>query len=407
METKEEHQQNENKVGAQTDSSQHFVNRDEVADGEIDLVALFKEILKRRRVIFLALSIALALGFVIALTSPEEYTTEIRLMPQTADTKGSASNILQQIGGLSGINFGSASGAINPMLYPDITSSSPFYLSLINKPLYFPTLDTLMTLEHYFIEIDKPTFLDRLKKYTIGLPKMIIRLPIQLFSSDRNQGLPNNTQAIVDTINSYLQIVEVDEFSYKPITINPYQLTATSKLRNRIETEIEPNGILTVSSTMPDPAVAAKTTEMAVNYLTDYVVDYRVEKAQKDLDFIAKQYEEKKMRYVGAQQYLATMRDRNANLVTERGRVELERAETEYNLAFNLYQSVSQQLEQAKVRVQEETPVFKILEPIQIPLSPTKPNRELIIILSALVGVAIGTTIVILQIIYSKIRPQL
>ncbi len=324
-------------------------------------------------------------------------------MPQAVDTKDNASSILKQLGGLSGVNFGSASGTINPMLYPDIASSSPFYLYLIDKPLYFSTIDTTLTLQEYFTEIDEPTFLDNLRKYTLGLPKIIIRIPIRLFTSDSVIDNKSYEDSTSDTSSEKAE----KSLPYAPKTISIQELAVTSELRGRIETEIEPSGTLKVSSTMPDPLVAAKVTELAVNYLTDYIVDYRVEKAQQDLDFITQQYEEKKDRYNRAQQQLATIRDRNANLVSERGRVELERAETEYNMAFDLYQSVVQQLEQAKVRVQEETPVFKILEPIQVPLRPSQPKSELIIILSAMAGIAIGVAIIIIQIIHSKVKSHI
>ncbi|MEM9672266.1 MAG: Wzz/FepE/Etk N-terminal domain-containing protein [Cyclobacteriaceae bacterium] len=404
METQEEYkQENRQSTPPTSKSAQYPIDYSESTEGQIDLIALFKEIYKRRRIVFISLAAMLLLGFIIALTSPEQYTTEIRLMPQAVDTKDNASSILKQLGGLSGVNFGSASGTINPMLYPDIASSSPFYLYLIDKPLYFSTIDTTLTLQEYFTEIDEPTFLDNLRKYTLGLPKIIIRIPIRLFTSDSVIDNKSYEDSTSDTSSEKAE----KSLPYAPKTISIQELAVTSELRGRIETEIEPSGTLKVSSTMPDPLVAAKVTELAVNYLTDYIVDYRVEKAQQDLDFITQQYEEKKDRYNRAQQQLATIRDRNANLVSERGRVELERAETEYNMAFDLYQSVVQQLEQAKVRVQEETPVFKILEPIQVPLRPSQPKSELIIILSAMAGIAIGVAIIIIQIIHSKVKSHI
>ncbi|MEM9830564.1 MAG: Wzz/FepE/Etk N-terminal domain-containing protein [Bacteroidota bacterium] len=389
------------------DPPQHTGSYNGSTEGDIDLVVLFKEAWKRRRTVLFSLLATSVLGFIIALLSPEEYTAKIRLMPQATNTGNNASSILQRLGGLSGISFGSASGTINPMLYPDITSSSPFYLFLLDKSLHFPTQDTTMTLQHYFSVLDQPTFLDILKKYTIGLPKILIRLPIQLFQPDKPTQLPPDTEATVTPNDTDLTELSTDSnlHPYLPVTISPQELAVIAKIRPRVETEIEPNGTLSVSATMPDPLVAANTTELAVDYLTNYITDYRVEKAQQDLDFINQQYEEKKERYIRAQQQVATMKDRNANLVTERGRTELERAQTEYDLSFGLYQSIAQQLEQAKVRVQEETPVFKILEPIQVPLGPSEPNRELIVILSAVAGVVIGIAIVIVQIIYSRIKP--
>lgn len=37
-------------------------------------------------------------------------------------------------------------------------------------------------------------------------------------------------------------------------------------------------------------------------------------------------------------------------------------------LAFNVYNSVAQQVEQAKLKVQKQTPVVSVLQPVQVPV---------------------------------------
>ena len=44
-------------------------------------------------------------------------------------------------------------------------------------------------------------------------------------------------------------------------------------------------GVITISVKMPDPVVAANVARFSMNYLTDYIINYRTEKQKRDLDF--------------------------------------------------------------------------------------------------------------------------
>nr|WKN40050.1 Wzz/FepE/Etk N-terminal domain-containing protein [Tunicatimonas sp. TK19036] len=419
METSEEYTETKPKANNGDSSyvkSQVTTKSSQAEEEEIDLLDLLRQIWGRRRTVWITAIIALVLGLFIALVSPEEYSSNIVLMPQSSSGSSSgSSSFLKQLGGFTGVSFGGTSGTLDKSLYPDITKSTSFYLAIMNEEMYFPTLDTTMSLYHYFTEIDTPPLTEHVKRYTIGLPRLLLQLPLGLLNIlDKPNKLASssvgNTPAaptITETDTAAQPPLNRADTLYRPIMLTNKQLAVMAKLKDRIETSIEDNGMVKVSAKMPDPYIAAETTELAINYLTQYITDYRVEKVQEDLMFIEKQYEEKQDRYNIAQQKLASIRDQNANIVTERARIELNRAETEYNLAFSLYQSVAQQLEQARIKVQEETPIFKVLEPIQIPLRKSEPNQELILILSLFAGFAIGIAVVIFQIIYSNVKSSI
>jgi uncharacterized protein involved in exopolysaccharide biosynthesis len=58
----------------------------------------------------------------------------------------------------------------------------------------------------------------------------------------------------------------------------------------------------------------------------------------------------------------------------------------EVDLAFNVYSNLTNQTTEAKIKLQKETPVFKVLEPAQIPLKRSSPKRTLITAGSLLLG---------------------
>lgn len=396
-----------------SDKEYSYVNTE---DNEVDLVDLGKELWERRKVILISGLVAFFIGILVALMTPEEYTAEIVMMPQTSSSAsdGINSGLLKQfgLGGIAG-GMGSVgnSGSISANLYPNITQSTPFCLQMMDQSFHFVTLDTTVSLSNYFVNLQGTSFIDHVKTYTLGLPKLLIKIPasiINIFKNDNVQLetlVQENTSILSLTVqDSSLSGLESTLYMYKPITITSQQQKVIKELQDRITTSVEPNGTVMVSVKMPDPQVAAGVTEAAAIFLTTYIKDYRVNKALEDLRFIEEQYKDKEARYNLTQQKLANIRDRNANIVTERAKIELERAQTDFDLASNLFQSVAQQLEQARIKVQEETPLFKVLEPVQVPLSKSEPNVELIIIMYLFGGFFIGFSIVISRILYLQLK---
>ena len=49
-------------------------------------------------------------------------------------------------------------------------------------------------------------------------------------------------------------------------------------------------------------------------------------------------------------------------------------------LTFNVYNTLAQKLEQDKLRVQEQTPVYTIIQPATVPLKAASPKKPLILI---------------------------
>ena len=70
----------------------------------------------------------------------------------------------------------------------------------------------------------------------------------------------------------------------------------------------------------------------------------------------------------------------NQNLSRRSFRTETERLQNEMNLAYNLYNQTAQQLQLAKAKVQELTPVYAVVQAATVPLEPSKPSKVLILI---------------------------
>ena len=162
-------------------------------DDEIDLVDLFRRMWARRRIVWITTLITFTIGLFVAIVSPEEYESSVILMPQSGATGSRVgSSLLRQFGGLAGLGLGDVGtdGTLSPTLYPEITQSTPFFLELMEEEVRFATLDTTVTFASYFGEIDRPGLLDHLTDYTLGLPRLIINLPVRMIDAFASEPVP-------------------------------------------------------------------------------------------------------------------------------------------------------------------------------------------------------------------------
>ena len=371
--------------------TENIKNPSQDSSNEIDLIELIRHLWDNRKLILKITGAFIALGLIVALTSPKQYKVEVRMLPEIqGNTSGGASALLKQFGGLGGFSMpmGEGADAISPMLYPDVLKSTPFYLELLDHKVTYKTNDETLdiTVFEYLNDYTKNSLMGVVKKYTIGLPWTI------------------------------LGWIRVDKEPEESMTSSPSQITQISKkqfdaikgLKDKISASIDQkNGVISISTEFGDPFITAQIANFSVGYLTTYITEYRVEKAKTDLQFIQDRYVEKEKGYLKAQENLAQFRDANRNVQSAAARTEEERLNNTYTLAFNVYNGLAQQLEQAKIKVQEETPVIKILEPVKVPVERSKPKRSLILVVFAFLGGFIGVGFVFGKKYWSHLIQQL
>ena len=79
---------------------------------------------------------------------------------------------------------------------------------------------------------------------------------------------------------------------------------------------------------------------------------------------------------------LASFRDENRYISTEKLKTQEQILNSEFTLAFNLYSTLSQQHEQSKIKLQELKPNITTVEPILIPIRKDTPKRKLIVVVT-------------------------
>lgn len=332
---------------------------------EIDWMDILRRIYAIRKTLYKAAGVGVVLGIIIALSIPKQYTVTVTLSPEmNGDSKGGGLASLAS-SFLGGGTSGSSSDALNVTLAPDIVASTPFVLELFNTRVQ--TLDG---------ELDTTlvTYLDEQKQPWWGYIKSAPGLAIGAIKS--------------------LFTEETDTTA----TLNPFQLTEKEAakvkgLRQSILAEVDKKtAMTTITVTLQDPKVTAIVADSVVAKLQQYIIDYRIKKAKEDCAYLEELYHERQQEYYEAQSKYAHYFDTNRNIAFQSVRAEQERLQNDMNLAYQVYSQVAQQLQVARAKIQEEKPVFAVVEPATIPLLPSGTSRK-VILLSIVFLTVCGTSI--------------
>jgi uncharacterized protein involved in exopolysaccharide biosynthesis len=160
-------------------------------------------------------------------------------------------------------------------------------------------------------------------------------------------------------------------------------------LKTRINGNIDKkSGVINITVKMPDPVVAAGLAKYVMKYLTDYVTDYRTEKSKQDVDFLGRKVASARGEFYGDQARKARYADQFAlpTMRLQSADIQRERIESEYKLSSTVYNELLKKYEEAKIKLQQETPVFQVLEPPVAPTLKSEPKKSIILLASAFTG---------------------
>ncbi|MEX0661264.1 MAG: Wzz/FepE/Etk N-terminal domain-containing protein [Balneolaceae bacterium] len=352
-----------------------------------------------RKTIFIITAVFVMYGIFRSLATPEEFTSRSTMMPNV-DRGAQLTGSLQQFSGLlggAGLDSGQGND-IDVTLYPEIIYSTPAMYDFIYTEIYSPQLDTTVTVKDYMLEYRENSTLVKvtggLLKYTVHLPFTIVNGVFDGFRGVLGWILGSDEPRANDNVSpDQLEGTELPDGSNtgRKLTFEEYNFIVG--MRDKIQTERNTDtGLFTITVSMPESEISAQLNDAVITYLKDYITEYRTEKLVRDLEFINERYKESEKEFFEIQEKLADFRDRNVNIATARARSEEQRLQSEYQLQFDIFNSIAQQREETRINLEEETPIFNILEPVTIPPVRSKPARGVITVLYTFFGflIAVG-----------------
>ena len=320
---------------------------------EIDLLEVIYKLWNRRKFLFLLVFIFMLTGGVIAFVLPRQYVAECILGLEVVDNTMRVK--LEGLSAVQNMNVGNVREVqvVSPSMYPNILYSVPFQKELIHKRLFMGEGQDSLSFYEYFTH--------------------------SKLAEDQRE----NSSGVQN--------------------VSPQELSCMAYLKKQIVLKIvERDGYLKLSVTMPDAEMAAQIAQQAQEMLQQYITEFKVAKVQATLNFIEERYAEVKQELEKKQQALMVFREKNKenSLLVKKGEEKI--LNNEYELFFNLYADIVRQREQARMLVKENIPVLTVIEPVILPSSPAKPNKMLIIAISALIGGFVGCCWVLLASSYRK-----
>lgn len=304
---------------------------------------------RQRKTVYRVCGVAVVTGLIIAFSIPKEYSVTVTLSPESGKSgvNGSLAGVTSMLG-LGNFSGSTDGDALNFMLFPEILSSTPFALELYAMPVIEQEKENHVPLNEYMDNRSQVWW-----TWVAGLPLKAVRGVISLFSDE-----------------------EEDDGQPELFHLTEKETETLKSIKESIAADIDKKtGITTITVTMQDPLVAATVADSVVAKLQNYITAYRIKKATEDCAYIEKLYRERQQEYYTAQRKYAAYVDENKELYTQDSKVEGIRLQNDMNLAYQMYNQVASLLQQARAKIQEDKPVFAVVNPATVPVRPSSPRK--------------------------------
>lgn len=342
-------------------------------EDEIDLIELLKKIYLEKKFILKISILASLFGVIYALFQPNEYTSSTTFIPQLSSGVKTGGSSLSGLASLAGINIGSmeSSSEFPPTLYPQVVNGIPFKLDLLSSNVNSNGNQILV--KDYFTDKNSFNVFGLLKEYTIGLPSKVLGV----FKSKGKEAV---------NLESEIYSVSEEDSGLFDLISSSLSLAINDK-----------EGFITISFTDSDKNIAAQITQIAQNLLQKKIIEFKNKSSKEMLDFAIKQYSQNKESYEKLQDERAVFVDKNINISSSLFQNKLSRLESELNISESIVQQLAAQVEQAKLQVNKDTPVFTTIKPVTIPFERSAPKRSLIVIIFAFMGLVFSSGFVLVK----------
>ena len=325
----------------------------------LDIMALVRSLWDGRKTILIVTGIFIVLGLVAAITMKRTYTVSTTMVPQMSSSRSSS---LASLASLAGMDLGmTQTSELSPLVYPQIVSSVPYRVELMHAPLHFEKADTAVSLLTYAKDYMKPGVMATIKKYTIGLPFLLL----SKLSKPKDVVLPGDWSAEGSSEPRPYTVTKDEEKMLK------YLATAVNLAVDKKE------GYLTLTVNGMEPVQTADLAIKAQELLQAEVTRFRTEKAEDELKSIQERYNEVKK--------------------------EAESYHAKYAVSSAVYSELAKQLETAKMKVKRDTPILTVVQPVTVPTKPSNSRAKTLIIWTFLGGI-LGCGIVLGKQYWPKVK---
>ncbi len=321
---------------------------------EINLGQLFMLFASYKKVLLIWVVAFLIFGVVIKVIIPKDYHSSTSLIYEQGEQVNSGSDILGQIG--IPLLGGSSGSSFDIYFFEMLIWSTDFSEYILKKKV--------------LVKGDSIT----IQEYFGGSEGLVGRLK-NIFFNDKDKPSPLDST----TLPTGVTYLEEDKMKIARLITERISIT-----------EDPTRNLLTIDTYFSDPYFSALMAMFVKEYLTSKAIFYQTKKTRDELLFVQKQYEIAEENYLATLEKLSKFKDANKNIVASSFTIEEKKLTNLNNVAFQVYNTLSLELEQTKLKLEREKPVFTVLRPPNIPVDDTSPGIVVILIIMVFLGLFSG-----------------
>ena len=344
---------------------------------QFDIVWLLLYLWSKRKFIMICVGVVTLIAIVKYVSTDAKYKASASILPVVDEGMASKLGDMGGLAAMAGIDLSQSSNGniITADLYPKVASSTPFLMELMNEKVKWNEPDTVMSLYEHVVQ-RTPSFGDYLLAYTIGLPGTI------------KSWFADEDSIIIDNSGEEPMYVVLDK----------YQRGALSEMSEMIVVEEDPiYGTIELSCYAESPEQAATLASKAVDLLQKIITEYKTKRARLSLNFIEERYSETMSDYEKIREQFYAYKDSHRDMISERVDIAYQKLSDEYNISYSLLKTLSSQMEQAKMTLMENTPVFSVVEPVVMPKEKDSPSAKWHLVLGVFLGGFFGIGWLLMQ----------
>ena len=157
-------------------------------------------------------------------------------------------------------------------------------------------------------------------------------------------------------------------------------------------------GILTLRINASEPILAAKINQTLIEELDSHQRKYNKSKTIDTKQFIEERIKDIEKELMAAEEDLKVFKDRNRRIENSPAlQLEQQRLGREVTVLTGVFTTLKQQLETTKIEKVKESDYVVILDPPEVPLHRSKPQKRLLVILSGFLGLGLGVILAFIR----------
>lgn len=311
---------------------------------ELDLIVLFRLALKNWKTIAIWCGSFVLVGLVVVLTTPRVYTSTVLLAPEQ-------------------VAVSEEGDAIYPKIYPDIVGSTDFLFNLLSVEVR--TKDGRVNTDY--------------KDYLLNHTKHSL-----LYRLTQKDDAPSNSA--------------LDDDANHPVTLSRKDEALLEQLRTSITCTWEKRtGVVSLNVIDQDPLVAAIIANHVTTQLQEVIFEYRTRKARIDLEYAQQIFNEDELAYKQAQAEYAAFTDAYGRATLESYRIRQQSLARTTDLHFQSFSNSKIKLQDAKMKLQENTPTFYPFQQASVSSKPAGKSRKSMMMVWLCLGLFCGVGFVIVR----------